>query len=274
MYNGRRMAVEIGAGLQDRAARPERAAYCMRALGKADLPEAIELRGRTYRLVRSVKHDFFAATGFYDDSDGRRVVLKAGRAEEFAGVSLIWLGRWLCRREQRFYSKLSDLAAIPKVLGNVGRTGFVLEFVPGMPLSACPSVPDGFFDELMSLIEQVHDRGLAYVDTNKTQNILVGHDGKPHLIDFQISVDLQDLGNWWLNRLVLRYLQQCDVYHVLKHKKRLRPDEMTWVERQQGERRAWPIRLHRLIVKPYLGLRRRTFQRLRATGRLLPEGSK
>ena len=268
------MPVENGARLQDRAARPERAAYCMRALGKSEFPDPILVRGVNYRLVRSVKHDFFAATGFYEDAGGERVVLKISRTEEFAGVPLLWLGRWLCRREQRFYSKLSDLKAIPKVLGEVGPTGFVLEYVAGMPLSACPSVPDGFFDELMELITQVHRRGLAYVDTNKTQNILVGRDGKPHLIDFQISFDLQDLGDWWGSRLVLRYLQQCDVYHVLKHKKRLRPDEMTGVEREQGERRGWPIRLHRLIVKPYFGLRRRTFQRLRATGRLLPEGSK
>jgi hypothetical protein len=246
----------------------------MRALGKSDLPNSIHVRDVHYRLLRTVKHDFFAATGFYENAAGERVVLKMSRAEEFAGVPLLWLGRWLCRRERRFYSKLSDLTAIPKVLGTVEPTGFILEYVSGAPLSSCPAVPDGFFDELARLLTQVHVRGLAYVDTNKTQNILVGENGRPHLIDFQISYDLQDLGDWWLGRLVLQYLQQCDDYHILKHKTRLRPDEMSHHERQRSGRRAWPIRLHRFIVKPYFGLRRRTFQRLRATGRLLPEGSK
>jgi hypothetical protein len=246
----------------------------MRALGKSDLPDTIEVRGVRYQRLRTVKHDFFAATGFYQNDAGERVVLKMSRAEEFAGVPLEWLGRWICRREQRFYSKLSHLAAIPKVLGAVEPTGFVLQYVSGVPLSSCPAVPDGFFDELSELLRKVHDRGLAYVDTNKTQNILVGEDGRPYLIDFQISFDLQDMGDRWPGRLILRYLQQCDDYHVLKHKMRLRPDEMTHLERQRSGRRAWPIRLHRFLVKPYFGLRRRTFARLRATGRLLPEGSK
>jgi hypothetical protein len=246
----------------------------MRALGKTQLPREFSTQGTRHRLVREVKHDFFAATGFYEDATGHRVVLKMSRTEEFAGVPLLWLGRRLCHRERRFYGKLSDLPAVPKVLGTHGQTGFILEYVAGAPLSACASVPDGFFDELLQLINRLHRRGLAYVDTNKTQNILVGDDGKPHLIDFQISYDLEDLGDWWLSRLILSHMQQADLYHILKHKKRLRPDELTFFEREQANRRAWPIRLHRLVFKPYFGLRRRTFQRLRAGGRLLPEGSK
>src|SRR5690242_10078679 len=114
------MTAANNARLLDRAARPERAAYSMRALAMSGLPDPIIVRGVNYRLVRSVKHDFFAATGFYEDACGTRVVLKISRTEEFAGVPLLWLGRWLCKREQRFYSKLPDLPAIPKILGNVG----------------------------------------------------------------------------------------------------------------------------------------------------------
>jgi hypothetical protein len=258
----------------DRISRPERAAYSMRAMGKAGLPDPINVRGEEYRLVRSVKHDFFAATGFYENAMGTRVVLKISRTQEFAGVPLLWLGQWLCRREQRFYRKLQDIDNVPKVLGTVGQTGFVLEYVDGHPLSKQAPVPDGLFQELQGLLEELHRRDLAYVDTNKTQNILVGSDGRPHLIDFQISWDLEDLGDWWLNRWILSHLQIEDAYHILKHKRRLRPDEMTAAERELAERRSLPLRVHRFILKPYFKLRRRTFQRLRETGRLLPEGSK
>ena len=246
----------------------------MRALGKAGFPDSIDVTGQRYFLARSVKHDFFAATAFYDDACGKRVVLKVSRTQEFAGVPLLWLGRWLCRRELRFYGKLSDLCQIPRVLGTIGETGFVLEYVDGWPLSMERPVPDGLFDELQSLLQEMHRRELAYVDANKMQNILVGRDGRPHLIDFQISFDLAELGGWWLNRKVMSHLQLADTYHVLKHKRRLRPDEMTPREHEQAERKSVLVRAHRFIMKPYFKLRRRTFQRLRDTGRLLPEGSK
>src|SRR5687767_14558322 len=254
--------------------RSDRAAYSMHALGKAGLPLQFTLEGKSYRLTLPVKHDFFAATGFYEDGDGRRVVLKMSRTEEFAGVPLEWLGRVLCRREMRFYNKLSDLPNVPPVLGTVGTTGFVHAFVEGRPLSKDRPVPDGFFDQLAALLDALHARGIAYVDTNKPENILLGDDGRPHLIDFQISYDVEELYNTALNRWFLGWLHRADVYHLLKHKKRLRPDEMTPEETRRAERKGWLIRTHRFVTKPYFLLRRTTFKRLRETGRLLPEGSK
>lgn len=251
-----------------------RIVYSMRALGKRDLPLAIELHGIIYRHQRTHKHDFWAATGFYRADDGRQVVLKMSRTEDFAGFPLCWIGRWLCRREMRFYDRLGDLPSIPPVLGTLGQTGFVHAFVQGHPLSRERRAPDGFFDQLAALLRELHSRNIAYVDTNKPQNILVGDDGRPHLIDFQISYDLHELGDNWLNRRLLYLFQHEDIYHFLKHKKRLRPDEMTPADWAGAHRRSWPIRLHRLLTRPYFLVRRRTFKRLRAAGRLLPEGSK
>jgi len=257
------------------AARPDRVAYSMRALGRAGLPPEFTLNGTTYRLLRTVKHDFFAATAFYlDDAANRTVVLKSGRTGDFAGVPLLWLGRWLCRRELRFYTRLADVPNVPGVVGTVGPTGFVHDFVPGRPLEKGLAIPDTFFDELAGLFGELHRRGLAYVDTNKPQNILLGDDGRPHLIDFQISYDLSELGDWALNRWWLRRLQNEDLYHVLKHKRRMRPDEMTEGETERVTRKSALIRFHRFVTRPYFLLRRSTFKRLRETGRLLPEGSK
>ena len=83
-----------------------------------------------------------------------------------------------------------------------------------------------------------------------------------------------ELGDSLPNRLLLAHLQSSDEYHVLKHKRRLRKDEMTEADWERVARKGIIIRLHRFILKPYFHLRRRTFQRLRETGRLLPEGSK
>ncbi|HZL36853.1 MAG TPA: hypothetical protein VFC78_16150 [Tepidisphaeraceae bacterium] len=249
----------------DRTQHPDRIWYWMRALGRDGLPDRVEVNGVTWHLARSVKHDFVAATGFYDDAAGQRVVLKIGRTASMFGLPMAWLGKWSCRREVHFYQKLADLPNIPRVLGTVGKTGFVHEYVQGRPLCKDKPVPDGFFGQLMDLLAELHRRGIAYVDTNKPENILLGDDGRPHLIDFQIS---------WDHRPMLRHLQGSDIYHVLKHKKRLRRDELTEQELARVCRISWPIRLHRFIFKPWFYVRRRMFRHLRATGRLLPEGSK
>lgn len=246
----------------------------MRALGKQGMPPTFTIDGVTYHLAQTIKHDFFAATGFYADAAGRRVVLKMGRTEDYAGIPLLWLGRWLCNRELRFYRRLADLPNVPAVLGTVGQTGFVHAYAEGRPLGKDCQIPDGFFQKLQDLMTELHRRGIAYVDTNKPQNILLGDDGLPHLIDFQISYDLHDLGDWPWSRWLLRRFQREDLYHVLKHKRKLRRDETTPAELAVAERQSWLIRLHRFIFKPYFLIRRRTFKRLRETGRLLPEGSK
>src|SRR5205809_7631292 len=92
----------------------ERIIYSMRALGERDLPESFDIGGTTYRREREIKHDFFAATGFYqtEREPRERVVLKMSRSADFCGLPLIWLGRWLCRREMRFYRKLADVPNI------------------------------------------------------------------------------------------------------------------------------------------------------------------
>lgn len=248
----------------------------MRALGKRDLPPTLLINGVPWKHIRTHKHDFWAVTGFYENPQGQRAVLKMGRTEPFMGFALEWTGKFLCRREVRFYNKLSDLPNVPKVLGTVGTTGFIHEYAQGAPLSRERPVPDGFFDQLLALMHELHTRGIAYVDANKPENILQGADGQPHLIDFQISFDGHEIGGHhnFISRWLLKRMHRGDIYHVLKHKKRLRPDEMRQHEYDIVARRSTMIRLHRFIFKPYFKFRRTTFKRLRETGQLLPEGSK
>jgi RIO-like serine/threonine protein kinase len=248
----------------------------MRALGRDDPPLTFFLDGACWRRTRVVKHDFWAATAFYESTEtrGRRAVAKINRLEPFWGIGLSWIGRFLCRREVRFYAALRDVPNVPGLLGRIGETGFVHAYVEGRPLQRDLPVPDRFFDALFALFAEVHRRGVAYVDANKPQNIIVGDDGQPHLIDFQISYDLHELGNTALNRALLKRFQDADIYHLLKHKRRLRPDQLTPEEQARSQRRGWLTRIHRFIGKPYFFVRRRVMRRLRESGQLLPEGSK
>lgn len=229
------------------------------------LPQTVRSEGVTYRHVETFKHDFFAATGLYQGPTGR-VVLKMGRTNELLSIPMAWLGRFLTRREVRLYEHTQDLPGVPRLVGMVGQAGFLHEFVPGHPLQRREVVSDTFFDELLALVRELHRRGIAYVDLNKRENVLVGDDRKPYLIDFQISLLLPP-GGWGRfgpARWLLRRFQQADIYHCLKHKRRLRPDLLAAGEAGVVRRLSPWIRLHRRVTRPLTQLRRRWLRRLRA----------
>jgi hypothetical protein len=228
------------------------------------MPENVRCHGIGFDRVRTLKHDFFAATGVYRAPDGSEAVLKAGRTSDAATIPLSWIGRFLTRREHDMYAALQDLPGVPPLIGMVGKHGFLHGFVPGHPLGRDERVSDTFFDELMEMLEEIHRRDMAYVDLNKRQNILMGDDGKPYLIDFQISLHVPRVG-WrglWPMQWLLRRFQHADRYHTLKHKRRLRPDLLTEHERRVVEKLSFWIRLHRVLTRPLTNLRRRTLKRL------------
>jgi RIO-like serine/threonine protein kinase len=233
----------------------------------------LAVSGRTLRRLATAKHDFWAATGFYEDDSGGRAVLKVYRTTRFAGAPLRWLGRWQCAREVAFYRHLAGLSGVPVLLDRVGETAYLRAFVAGHPLSQARAVPDAFWPRLDAVMREVHCRGVAYVDANKPENILVGDDGHPYLIDFQIAWRCgpranHALGRWWLARL-----QREDLYHALKHKRRFARESMTETELACVRQRSFLIRTHRAINLPYRMLRRPLLRWLRRTGRVLSSGS-
>jgi len=222
--------------------------------------ESFNLGGRTYRLQKTLKQDFFAATGRYVSDDGRRVCLKHYHTEPFLGWPLEWAGRLMADREVRHYQLLQDTGGVPHLLGRLGRSAFVHEWVEGNDLLDCTDPPpDDFFDQLEDLVESLHAHGMAYVDMNKPDNVIVADDGRPVLIDFQISWAPRP--SWGplgaVKRRLLAMLQQADRYHVRKLKRLYRGDLMTPEERAAGKQPPWFLRLHRVVGAPLRDLRRK-----------------
>ena len=222
--------------------------------------ESFTLGGRTYTLEKVLKHDFFAVTARFRGPDGEAVCLKHYHTEPWLGLDLEWAGRLMADREVRHYRLLADLENVPHLLGRVGKSAFAHSWVEGNDLlDQKDRLPDDFFDRLEALLAAGHARGMAYIDMNKPDNVLVGTDGRPVLIDFQISWAPRrswgPLGS--LKRRLLAMFQESDRYHVRKLKRLYRPDLLTPEERAADKQRPWFLNLHRLIGAPLRDLRRK-----------------
>jgi hypothetical protein len=142
-----------------------------RQLRGRPLPESIELLATTYRCVRVLKRDFYAAVGIYERQDGgqsrRQVLFKVYHTDSFWGIPLGWLGRWLARREIRHFEMLGGIDGVPRMLARHGESGLVREFYPGCNLreyseQGCPD--ERFFPELKRIVAQIHGRGMSHND--------------------------------------------------------------------------------------------------------------
>ncbi len=239
------------------------------------MPVSVACNGESFEHIQTFKHDFFAATGLYRGPRGL-AVLKLGRQTPLLNIPMSWLGAFLARRENRIYRLLQNVPGVPHCIGLTCGTGFMHDFIPGRPLGREDQVTDAFFDQLAALLAAVHERHLAYVDLNKRQNILLGEDGRPWLIDFQISLHVPPGTGWGrlpgLHRLLTRF-QREDWYHLLKHKRRLRPDLLTPEEKRRVEQVSFWIMLHRRLTRPLTHLRRAFLRRLKRTETVEVAGS-
>jgi hypothetical protein len=160
--------------------------------------------------------------------------------------------------------RLADAAGIPTAMGPVSWDGVLLRnavahvFIPGHALGENEWVDDDFFPALQALLLEVHRRDMAYVDLHKRENVLVGADGRPYLIDFQICFALpgQRRIACRLLRWLLNILQRSDDYHLVKHYVRHRQDQCGMSEAEIAQRRPWWIRLHRFVAAPFRTWRR------------------
>lgn len=233
------------------------------ALGKEPPPPAIELGGARYELGRIFKHDFFAYTALYRGPVGS-IVLKIGRKAPFFGLPLAWIGRLHAWHEAAVFRAVDDIAIVPRFTGRYGKHGITHAFVEGHPLEKGERVADDFFPRLAEGLAEIHRRGLAYVDLEKPENVLVGANGRPYLFDFQISWrwPFAFLRERWPVTAIARRFQAGDLYHLAKLQRRTRPDQFSPEQLAAAKRRPFLVRLHNGLTRPLTLLRRRALKHL------------
>lgn len=228
----------------------------LRALGRNEPALLVTVDGEQYERVAVFKHDSWAATAEYSSADGRSIVCKFNRQAPIGWIPMGWLGQFLGYRERYFLQALAGVPGIPSVFREVKVHGRIMsnvvahEFIPGKPLSLSSNLRSDFFENMKRVLAELHDRRIAYFDLHKQENVIVGEDGYPYLIDFQVSLKLP---NGRMFTKIFGMLRDSDLYHVEKHR---------WIHRQASlsdvnQMRPWWIKLHRLFSVPLRTIRRR-----------------
>jgi hypothetical protein len=115
--------------------------------------------------------------------------------------------------------QLSDAPAwvgAPSLAGEVPaeRDVLVRTFVEGQALHRAEQLPEDFFERLAELVAEVHERGVCHNDLHKEQNVVVGEDGRPGLVDFQLASLHPRPTRAFVSRV------RDDLRHVHKHRRR------------------------------------------------------
>lgn len=242
----------------------------LKALGANEPPLKVEVAGSVYERIEVFKHDSWAATALYE-AGAKRITCKFNRVQPVLGLPMRWLGRALARREARFLDMLADVPLVPKCLGPVTFGGHIADnvvarvFIDGAPFSGREGIAPDFFPQLEGLLAKVHARGIAYVDLHKRENVIVDPQGRPNLIDFQVSLAIGnrfpfDRGPY---RRLVTLMQETDLYHVRKHHLRLFGENFSPEEHLTYARPPGIIGAHRRIAVPLRRLRRWLLTRLR-----------
>lgn len=120
------------------------------------------------------------------------------------------------RRERKVYRRLSGVPGIPKCFGLLDDKYLVLEYVSGDSYRRLENRLDNrehFFSSLLTTLEGMHKAGVAHGDLKRKDNILVGPNQEPFIIDFGIAIIAEGRRGF-----VFNLIRQADRNAWIKHK--------------------------------------------------------
>ena len=222
------------------------------------------LRGKAHTSV-PLAQGYQAVVHLYQDSAGEYVIKRA------RGSSLRRrLGEAAIRHEEKIYHRLSEVPGVPRCMGLVDGKYLVLEHIPGSSLRKLEHELEDrelFFKKLLNTIQGMHAAGVAHGDLKRKDNILVGPNQNPFVVDFGVACRRNRSGQGWRGFL-FRSIVQADYNAWIKHKYRNRREALS----SDDEALYKPMRLEQLargirIIWQTLTLRRLRKRRRRAGNR-------
>jgi tRNA A-37 threonylcarbamoyl transferase component Bud32 len=176
----------------------------------AEPPRASAARGAEPEVVRVLKRDALGRVELVRCAGA----LAVRRAAVGGSLPLSRrLARVLLARERSALRALEGLPGVARVLAEAPDGAWLLRsFVPGTPLCLASELPRDFFERLEELVRALHERGVCHNDLHKEANVLVGEDGHPALVDFQLASRHARRGR------AFAVCAREDLRHVWKHR--------------------------------------------------------
>lgn len=182
---------------------------------------------------RFLSSGYQGAVYLEDGPAGRRVI-----KQPIGGRLTRPLRRAMLRHEYAAYRRLEGIPGVPRCLGLGADGALLLEYVEARPYDDLLFAEDSasaararFFDQLLQLIQALHEAGVSHSDLKRRGNILVDEGFSPWLIDFGTAV-LRKPGGGVINRLLFRHACRIDLNAWVKLKYRRRFDAISEADRQ------------------------------------------
>jgi RIO-like serine/threonine protein kinase len=144
---------------------------------------------------------------------------------------------------------VDGIAGAPSGSFRVDAYALAYRFVPGLTLRRTDkdAIGPDYFPLLERDLREMHGSArLVHLDLRNADNILVGDDGTPSLLDFQSC-----LGTRWLPPPLRRFVERIDLAAIYKHWARRSPETMG------AERTAALASMNRLrpiwVLRGYIG---------------------
>jgi len=156
-----------------------------------------------------------AFVDLYETSFGNFVVKRARGP-------FLWriLGEAALRRELAVYRRLRGMPGIPDCLGMLNGKELVLEHITGDSYRYRQHDLDNrdlFFVRLLRTLKDMHAAGVAHGDLKRKDNLLVGPDERPFIIDFGVA-SIKHAPENRRNRFYFGWKKQYDYNAWIKHK--------------------------------------------------------
>ena len=139
------------------------------------------------------------------------------------------VSKYFTQHEYKIYQRLEGIAGIPKCYGLSDDGSLILEYIDGNSYREKEHIlenRDQFFVDLLALILSIHKAGVSHGDLKRKDNILVGENDQPYLIDFGTAMSLNSK-NKLIKRWLYNFSKQTDLNAWIKHKYSRQYDQIT-----------------------------------------------
>lgn len=166
---------------------------------------------------------------------------------------LRWFHRRSLNNEYQIYKKLQHLNGVATCYGMLDKRTLVLAFVKGDAYRQAQFTNrKAWFEALDNLVNSMHKAGIAHGDLKRKENLIVGVDEQPWVLDFGTAV-VRHKGWRPINHWLFRFCCKLDNNAVIKHKYHGHYDHVQGIDLQRLQF-TLPERFWRWL-RPILGIK-------------------